>query len=99
VPWVERCDAHGVKILDVSSDHFETMNQCGRCDQGIALRSGSWNVQGSASLCNRRIHWQDPAVECGKHIAVNPPSQHCALRWIATQEPERPDFHFKYRDG
>jgi hypothetical protein len=98
VPRVERCDAHRRKIRDVSSHHFETVNQCSCGDQSVTLRSGVGNVQGSASLGNCRIYRQDPAVEGGKHVGVDPASQHCALHRIATQEPEGPGFHFKDRD-
>jgi hypothetical protein len=70
------------------------MNQYDRSTRG----SGIGNVQGGASHCSCSINRQYPALECGKHIAVNRASQHRALRRIATQQPERPNFRFRYRD-
>jgi hypothetical protein len=75
------------------------MNQCGRCNQGVAFAARVGNVKLCTPLRHGRIDRQDTAFEPSENLMVDPGTQDSTLRRVLARDQPRPKFDFENRDG
>jgi len=81
-----------LEMAHVSRHDRHAMDQCSGAHKSISIRARIWNVEYSASLCNRSIDSQDAACKSRQHVRVHPGTQDLALLLVAVLDEEDPNL-------
>ena len=97
-PRIEQGDAGGLEICDVAGDDRETVDHCGRGDQGIAFRAPIGNMKPRATLRHCSIDREDAAFKAKQNLIIDPGAQDGTLRRILSRTQNCTKLDFQNRD-
>lgn len=98
-PRIEKLNASGLKIGDVASYDYESVNESGRGDESVSLRYGIGHMQTRTAQRNCSVDRQNSIREGRQDLLMEPVTQKGALHWIAAFDQEQSDFVLEQSDA
>ena len=97
-PRIHERHSGSFEIDDVTSYDGHAVDERGRRDNGVSVRSWIGDVQGGAAASHHRVEGEDTAFERRQKLALKPVAQHGALRDVAPFHEQNADLEFEDGD-
>ena len=97
-PWIDKVGSSDLKVVRIPRNDCEAVYERGGRDEGIAIRPGIRHVEGSASLSDGRVNWQNAIYERGQDVPIHPGAEDLALPSVSSCDEQDAYFQLQYRD-